>query len=690
MKRNVKKVVGTAMCGVLVAELALCNGQSVEAKKVSKQESVYVTAGADGSTDQITVSDWLKDSGAFSGKLTDTTDLTDIKNVKGDETFTQDGGSVQWDTSDKDIYYQGKSNKELPVGLTLTYTLDGKKMTAEEMLGKNGDLEIHVKYTNQAKQKANINGKQEEIYTPFVMVTGMILSSDHFSDIEIDNGRVINDGSNNIVVGMGVPGLTESLQLEDDFAKDIPEDFTVKAKVTDFEMSNTFTFASSSLLNDVDLGDSKDLDELEDKLDDLTDAATKLTDGTDALADNLDLFHDKMGELQSSVKKYNNQGVKKVAEGTDTLAKNGKKMVSGVNSYADGVTSLAKGAKAYVDGAQKIAGGNTKLYEAVKDMPSQINQFDEGLLAYTGAVDKMGTKENVTKLKDGTKALSSGITTVNAGLGELEKSYSYNTQVIDGLDGMVAQIDQLIQLYTAKGDTDTVTYLTGIKNGIETASTSLDQVTTKQKAAVSQLKQGTDETSQLKTGADAVASGVATVMDGLSTLSGKSSELTKASATLKSSVPTLVSSAKQLKEGSETLTKNNKTLTNGANKLTKASKTMKKSAKQLNQGMKTLNQGAQSLETATVKLIKGIGQLDSASGKLENGASKLDTGMKKFNNKGIKKIKKTYDQDVKKTLDRLDAVLDAGKDYKSFSGLGTDMDGEVKFIIETKAVEKED
>ena len=60
---------------------------------ISKEETVYVNAAADGTPQEITVSDWLKNS-ASAGDLSDVSDLKDIKNVKGDETFSQDGDKL--------------------------------------------------------------------------------------------------------------------------------------------------------------------------------------------------------------------------------------------------------------------------------------------------------------------------------------------------------------------------------------------------------------------------------------------------------------------------------------------------------------------------------------------------------------------------------------------------------------------
>ena len=104
--------------------------------------------------------------------------------------------------------------------------------------------------TNNSKKTVKVDKKNVEVYSPFVMVTGMILSSDHFSNVTIDNGKVISDGDKEMVVGVAIPGLKDSLDLSDDLSDkiDIPESFTMEADVTDCSMGNTFTMAVTDLL----------------------------------------------------------------------------------------------------------------------------------------------------------------------------------------------------------------------------------------------------------------------------------------------------------------------------------------------------------------------------------------------------------------------------------------------------------
>lgn len=144
--------------------------------------------------------------------------------------------------------------------------MDGKEIAAKDLLGQSGKLKITVSYTNKSKSTQTINGEKQEMYTPFVMATGIILPDDKFSNVEVDDGKIINEGSNNIVVGFGMPGMAESLDLDEDAADKLPEGFTVTADVTNFSIGNTITFASPSILSDLELDDIDDLDDLENKL----------------------------------------------------------------------------------------------------------------------------------------------------------------------------------------------------------------------------------------------------------------------------------------------------------------------------------------------------------------------------------------------------------------------------------------
>ena len=655
--RKLNRISKTVISGLLVTSLVVSNGAYANAQKISKDESVYVNADESGATTKITVSNWLKNAG-INGTINDESDLKDIQNVKGDETFTQNGDDVQWSAGSNDIYYQGTTDKELPVGVEIKYELDGKEIAAKDLLGQSGKLKITVSYTNKSKSTQTINGEKQEMYTPFVMATGIILPDDKFSNVEVDDGKIINEGSNNIVVGFGMPGMAESLDLDEDAADKLPEGFTVTADVTDFSIGNTITFASPSILSDLELDDIDDLDDLENKLEKLVDSSEDLVDGSKKLSNKMGELEDKFDDYQDGEKSLN-KGIKDLVNGGATLKK-------GVKDYTDGVDTLAKGTQKYVNGAKQITDGNQKLYEAVKDMPSSYKEFSDGLQAYTKGVDTLADTKTAKQLTDGADAVTAGIGTLNENLGKLESSYDNYKLLADGLKAQAAQISD---------PTQKATILAYVQK--------LEELYQGQKASVGALVSATNKESTLKSGASQVAVGIKKVMTGAQTLSGNSATLRSADQKLTSSIATLTASVKKLSEGSKTLSSNDRKLLAGAKKILKASKSVKSGSDKLINGANKLKKGSNKLHKATGKVADGIG-------KLSDGADDLYEGMDKFDQKGIQKLNNVYEDDIKTLKTRLEKLTDMSKDYTNFSGISKGMDGKVKFVIETAEVKKDD
>ena len=251
---------GQTAAGVYAAESAetettekvnITATENAAGTSAEKEETVYVKSSATGAPDEVIVSAWLKNTDA-ADTLTDVTDLQDIENVKGEETFSQNGSEVVWNADGKDIYYQGTTDRELPVEVQISYYLDGKEISPEELAGKDGHVRIRFTYVNREKSG--------EVYTPFAMVTGMVLPSEHFSNVTVEHGRLVSDGEKEMVIGMGFPGVADSLNLEgkENLEEiEIPDYFEMEADVTDFELSMTMTAATNLDLAKFGLDDNK-------------------------------------------------------------------------------------------------------------------------------------------------------------------------------------------------------------------------------------------------------------------------------------------------------------------------------------------------------------------------------------------------------------------------------------------------
>lgn len=467
---------------------------------VYKEETVYVNAKASGKTDKVTVSNWLKNSGSVSGNLEDESTLSDIKNVKGDEKYTADGDKLTWSTDGEDIYYQGTTDKKLPVSVKLKYYLDGKEMKPSELKGKSGHLKITVDYKNNEKKNVSVDGKDTEVYTPFVMMTGMILPNETFSNVTIDNGKIISDGNKNIVVGFGMPGLKDSLNLssEETDKVTIPESLSIEADVKDFTMSSTYTVALSDLLDDVDMDSIVNVDDLQNALDDLEDAALQLVSGSDTLADGAGTLADGVNSYTEGVDTLN-AGIQKYLgsngelNGSVTEYVNGvNKVVKGVQDYTSGVNTLADGVSSYVDGEKQLAAG-----------ASQLTQLSTGLKKVQSAIAKMeastdGKGKDREDIKVAASELAAGTQALEDSLGtkQVQALMAQVGSMVQTGNELIAQTEQLesgMQKGVKEPVTNIVKELTVLQKELDGLNTQLTNLKTTCESKVTELNTAIDD-----------------------------------------------------------------------------------------------------------------------------------------------------------------------------------------------------
>lgn len=499
MKRKVAASVAVGMSVMMgVTPAFAANGTSNS--EVYKEETVYVNAKASGKTDKVTVSNWLKNSGSVSGNLEDESTLSDIKNVKGDEKYTADGDKLTWSTDSEDIYYQGTTDKKLPVSVKLKYYLDGKEMKPSELKGKSGHLKITVDYKNNEKKNVSVDGKDTEVYTPFVMMTGMILPNETFSNVTIDNGKIISDGNKNIVVGFGMPGLKDSLNLssEESDKVTIPESLSIEADVKDFTMSSTYTVALSDLLDDMNMDDIADVDDLQTALDDLEDAALQLVSGSDTLADGagtladgVNTYTEGVDTLNAGIQKY--LGSNGELSGSVTEYVNGvNKVVKGVQDYTDGVNTLADGVSSYVDGEKQLAAG-----------ASQLTQLSTGLKKVQSAIAKMeastdGKGKDREDIKVASSELAAGTQALEDSLGtkQVQALMAQVGSMVQTGNELIAQTEQLesgMQKGVAEPVTNIVKELTVLQKELDGLNTQLTNLKTTCESKVIELNTAIDD-----------------------------------------------------------------------------------------------------------------------------------------------------------------------------------------------------
>lgn len=635
-------------------------------KEIGKEETVYVLADSTGKERKVIVSDHLINDGN-KDTIEDASDLKDIENVKGDETFKQDGSKLTWQADGNDIYYQGTSTKETPVSQTITYSLDGKEVKPEELAGKSGKVTIRFDYTNNETVKTKIDGKEEEIYVPFAAISGMVLD-DSFSNVKVTNGKVISDGKNNIVVGYALPGLKESLDVDDsDFDGDvsIPDYVEVTADVENFSLSTTMTVVMNAT-NFISKDGDADLSEVDDMLDTLTDATDQLKDGSGELADGVDTLKSKMGEfkdgvgtLKNGIKDYTDgastlsTGIGTLKSGVDTLAGSVPTLISGVGTLKDGSASAAKGASSLKDGAgtlkkgaKDVSTGANTLSNGVKDLSTGANTLSGGASDLSTGADTLSA--GATSLSDGANTLSSGAASLNDGVQSIAtnmKTLVSGTQsVSDGAAQLNTGVGTLIGTLNKMGTDLAETKASIGEISEDTANNAVLQYASLQNALIQGIVAETkgDTTAANDIYAQVVSQIGGTIgVDSISDVAGASAAIQKISSLISQTslkvgegvgmIGVIDTVSRKLTEPDtqEQITKLQQgaaSLAEGAGKVAQGASQLSTGADAAAAGSAQVAQGAADLATGATKLKKGAGDLATGAGKVADGASTLHKG----------------------------------------------------------------
>ena len=314
----------------------------------AKEETVYVLADASGQAEKVIVSDWLR-NGEKADEMKDQSSLRDIENVKGDEKASADGENLTWPTAGHDIFYQGTTDKESPIRVSVRYRLDGKDISPQDLSGKDGRVTIRFDYENKLWETRLINGKNERLAVPFAAVTGLILDVDHFQNVQVTNGKYENMGEQIVAFGLAFPGLSESLNMEE---LDIPDYVEISADVTDFSLAGSVTMISADLLKHVDTS-TLDISSLKDGLQKLREGSSSLLDGSGQLYDGLAELQKQSAALVEGVALLSS-GTQQLQSGLDTADGGAATIHAGAAQISEGLGELTGNSAALNAGAQQI------------------------------------------------------------------------------------------------------------------------------------------------------------------------------------------------------------------------------------------------------------------------------------------------------------------------------------------------
>lgn len=791
----------------------LMDSVSLKDNDADKDESVYLISDANGNVNKTIVVDHLKNKDK-KDTLEDASNLSDIENVKGKEKFTQSGDKLTWQAGGKDIYYQGTATAEPPVTQKVTYYLDGKEISPEDLAGKSGKVKIRFDYTNTTSYTETVNGEKQTVSVPFAAITGLVLG-DGFENIEVTNGKAEVSDSSSVVLGYALPGLKDSLGIKDkdlDGDVNIPEYMEMTADVENFSMPAAMTFVVNA--SDYVSTDGIDTSDIDDMINDLKDASTQLQDGsktlaegTDTLADGLSTLQSKLGTFASGVGTLKS-GLKTYTDGVSTLSGGLNKLNSNVPTLSNGITTLNSSAKSLNDGvallnatvsakftdsekktlldqvhstleSQKseiekqaqttVASQKTaiqkqaqsavdlqktdiqkqaqstvadqkediekKAQAAVDDQKEQIKsvaaetvkqqeteiknqaasaveqEFTSGKTDYITNEAKKQLESIKPVIESGVKAqFVQKMAEKNPAITDYDSAKTFFDQNVGMKDGAAEacvneQIDTIINnlagsvastakdaskiaageaAYTAASQTAGEAAYTGASLAAGTAAYTAARQTAGEAAYAGASLAAT---TAAYTGASQAATTAAYTgaVSGAEQATITSAEQTKA--TVAASINqkqangySLVTGMKALADGTQTLYNSVPTLTSGIKQLVDGSNTLVANNAQL-------NSGASQLADGTNQIVSGVDQLTTGSKTLSEGAHTLADGMVQFNEEGINKILDAYNGDLKPFTDKLQAVIDAGEEYQTYSAIADGQTGSVKFIYKLASID---
>lgn len=609
----------------------------------TKDETVYTNAKSNGEQYQTIVTDHLINE-EDEKLLKDMTNLLNIENTSGDEKFTQDGESLVWEADSNDIYYKGETDQELPVKLNIKYELDGKEISSDEIAGKSGKVKITISFENKEEHEVQINGKTEKMYTPFVVATGTYINNDNNKNIEVTNGKAIDDGSKTMVVGLTFPGMQESLNIDKD-TLEIPTSIEITMETTNFEMNNIINYTTPKLIEDSEL-------DIFSKLDDI---------------------YSKVETLQSASKQIEN-GAKTLSDGTTTYVEKSEEFNQALNKFSDGVSSANTSYSSIDAGIKNLNSSVPDLTSGTKSLSDNLGAVNNGVKTMSDMLD--GSQESMNNLKNGAQNISGGLTQLSAAMKTTdytEKINKINSQ-IDANKKMITTLNTTKEQLSKVLEDTTLSEATAqaIKAQITANQSTIATLTADNEYLnnmITSLNASNAQIGKLKQQVDTLAQGAKDVSDGVNGLLDQVGELNTKIKVLNTNTGKMAVGANKLYQGTLGLEA-------GTTKLAQGSEQMKA-------GLSTINTSSQALYSANNQLVEGAKTIQS-------GAAELAEGTAEFNKTGIDVICNYVTGDLKNLETRAEKLKELSDEYNTFTKLEDENKGKVKFITIVDLIRKDD
>lgn len=429
------KVVGSVVLSAVMAGSMMpvtVFAQNNDENPTEKTETVYSVLNSDGSISDTIVSSWLHDEDGINN-IKETLNLTDVKNIKSNEKPSKDGNTYTWNAKGNDVYYEGTGTKQLPVSVKLRYELDGQEMSAKDMEGKSGHLKLTISFTNNYSEVKNINGKSIVIH-PSYLAGGMLnMSTGNFTNVKCESGKIVNDGTNEMLAFANIPGLNETLRSAGldkvNNQLGISDDVTVEADVNNFDLGSIMVGMTNEIDLASELGEIGSVSELTDGIDQLMEADDQLIDGSKQLYDGTTQLKEQAAPLTGS-----SDQVRQLSAGAIQLNDGVKALQTGISQYTAGASAINEGVNQLYGIPQNTQliqqNVNTNLVGGLEDLTANLNAVKMGInqKMETPDMEKLG------------KQLDSALVVIN----ELDTILQRDSGIIKQMDTALQSVQSII------------------------------------------------------------------------------------------------------------------------------------------------------------------------------------------------------------------------------------------------------
>lgn len=415
--------------------------------EVKKDETVYARLKYDGSVEEIKVVNHIYGS-SDADYCIDYGKYINIKNMTDSEAPEVKGDEIRWKSSmlkDKDIYYEGAIEKELPIQADIKYYLDGKELAAKDLGGKSGHLKLVIGITHSK----NIAWDKAGLITQIQLTPDL----DVFSNIKSEGSSVIVGKKANITF-VAFPPATQSFSFEAEGKNIYLDPINISIVASNF-----------SLPEDMKSG-----------INELTGGISKLYQGTSELSKNSKTISTGMEQLHGGLNQMSQQGEQlaggfgQISSGMEALSQKGNELHAGIGQLSGGIKELSTGTKALSGGLDQLTEGHTQLMQLAG---MYANSSDPMLRQLAVGIIQEG--EGLKSLNAGLKEGSKGLEGLEAGSSELYSGFGEYKGGIDKMSGSMKEMHKGVSAFF-KGIQQLSKSFGALKKGISKYFNGVDEV----------------------------------------------------------------------------------------------------------------------------------------------------------------------------------------------------------------------